>query len=428
MGYENAPLLGKPSTPDTSRSSSRSDSHFHSFHSSGRSIPDDAKDNDNANGNGKPKIHRVSYTAKNHFQVLFQMYGSAFPQVLPFCAINVLWTLAIYFMRDYGIADITFTSTTGHSFMGLLVSFLVVARSRISYDRFMEIRRHLAVAYRSCRELAQFTCVYTFKTKTEQAQEWRQEVAYRTILLLRVTMDTLKWSSTERHMWEKEFDSHHKDRDPSVHFRRFESFTHGHRTLVDENFRAPIMFAHILRETIMMHPESLGYTLHPNEYRDLLQFSSLFIEAFHGFRVLIFTPYPFSLMQMTRIFLFSWVYSLPLLLVEELGSIWHTLMMVFLITFGFVGTEYVSMALDDPFGDKANDIDEHGMALLVYEDIYLAIYRTDGNASATALRERVVARYKEGRGLDCYQEDLLGDEFWESKRLDVDVGGDIKTV
>jgi hypothetical protein len=168
--------------------------------------------------------------------------------------------------------------------------------------------------------------------------------------------------------------------------------------------------------------------LHPNEYRDSLQFSTLFNEAFHGFRVLIFTPYPFPLMQITRIFLFSWVYSLPLLLVEELHSIWHTLMMVFLITFGFVGTEYVSMALDDPFGDKANDIDEHGMALLVYEDVYLAIYRTDGNASATALRERVVARYKEGRGLDCYQEDLLGDEFWESRRLDVDVGGDIKTV
>lgn len=46
------------------------------------------------------------------------------------------------------------------------------------------------------------------------------------------------------------------------------------------------------------------------------------------------------------------------------------------------------------------------MALLVYEDIYLAIYRTDGPAAAFELRERVLERYKAGRGLDCYRNDL----------------------
>ena len=51
-------------------------------------------------------------------------------------------------------------------------------------------------------------------------------------------------------------------------------------------------------------------------------------------------------------------------------------------------------------------VDEHGMALLVYEDIYLAIYRTDGPDAAFALRERVLKRYKQGRGLDCYRNDL----------------------
>ena len=53
------------------------------------------------------------------------------------------------------------------------------------------------------------------------------------------------------------------------------------------------------------------------------------------------------------------------------------------------------------------------MALLVYEDIYLAIYRTDGPRAASKLRERVVERYKQGRGLDCYRNDLKGYTFWE---------------
>ena len=88
-------------------------------------------------------------------------------------------------------------------------------------------------------------------------------------------------------------------------------------------------------------------------------------------------------------------------------------MIVILVTFGFVGIEYVSMALDDPFGDPTNDVDEHGMALLVYEDIYLSIYRTDGPAAAFELRDRILKRYKQGRGLDCYRDDLKGYEIWE---------------
>lgn len=67
----------------------------------------------------------------------------------------------------------------------------------------------------------------------------------------------------------------------------------------------------------------------------------------------------------------------------------------------------MSIALDDPFGDDTNDVDEHGMSLLVYEDIYLTIYRTDGPEAAFALRARVLERYKQGRGLDCYRDDLL---------------------
>lgn len=89
------------------------------------------------------------------------------------------------------------------------------------------------------------------------------------------------------------------------------------------------------------------------------------------------------------------------------------MLIVSFVIFGFIGVEYVSMALDDPFGDDTNDVDEHGMALLVYEDIYLAIYRTDGPDASFKLRERVLAHYRQGRGLDCYRDDLKGYNFWE---------------
>ena len=374
------------------------------------------------------RVHRVSYTAHNHVQVLFRMYGSAFPQVLPFCLANILWTFIVVTLRTYQVCDLTFHSSVGHSFMGLLVSFLIVSRSKISYDRFMEFRRHLAVTYRVCRDLGQFTAVYTSSTQTPAAQAWRQEVCYRTILLLRVTMDALLWSSTEREHWEEEYidasdeeeDSDEEDNERkyskrktlSQHLSLMRRLSHGRRSKIDENFRAPITFQHVLRQTIMDHPRSLGYKMPVNEYRDLLNFVTIFNDAFHNFRVLIFTPYPFALVQMTRAFLFFWVYTLPMVLLKDY-RVWSSVLIVLLVSFGFIGIEYVSIALDDPFGDDTNDVDEHGMALLVYEDIYLSLYRTDGPSAAFALRERVLARYRQGRGLDCYRHDLQGFDLWE---------------
>ena len=283
-----------------------------------------------------------------------------------------------------------------------------------------QLSHHRSYHISSQRELAQYTTVYTFHTQTQDAAWWRQEVCFRAILLLRVTMDALLWSSTEREKWEDEYHRFDTDRDGdredarvSMHFYRMKQLSHGRRLYIDENlFRSPITFAHLLRQTIMDHPMCLGYKMAVNEYRDLLRLVEDFLRAFHGFRVLVFTPYPFPLLQMTRAFLFLWVYTLPLVLLKDyrLGS---SFLIVILISFGFIGVEYVSMSLDDPFGDDTNDVDEHGMALLVFEDIYLAIYRTDGPDAAIALRDRVLDRYRQGRELDCYRNDLKGYDVWE---------------
>lgn len=345
---------------------------------------------------GTYRVHRVSYTAQNHVQVLFRVYGSAFPQVLPFALWNVLWSLIVHFLKTRNIVDLTFHSSIGHTFMSLLISFLVVARSQIAFQRFMSFRSHLATTYRTCRELAQLTTVYTFEKQSPEAKAWRQEVCFRTIVLLRVTMDALLWSSTEREQWEDEYYTYQRDTDSigleqfnfnetgdveadiygksecnkvegksnqvSEHFFQFRGLTHGRRSNIDENFRAPITMGHVLRQVIMEHPSALGYKMPVNEYRDLVLLVGQFIEAFHSFRVLIFTPYPFSLMQMTRAFLFLWVYTLPLVLLKEY-RLWPSIFIVVLVTIGFVGIEYVSMALDDPFADETNDVDEHGVSL-----------------------------------------------------------------
>ena len=65
---------------------------------------------------------------------------------------------------------------------------------------------------------------------------------------------------------------------------------------------------------------------------------------------------------------------------------------VFFVTYGFLGLEYVSIELDDPFGDDPNDFNGLGMAQGVYEDIYLALYGIDGYNYAERLRQTISAK------------------------------------
>jgi predicted membrane chloride channel (bestrophin family) len=94
---------------------------------------------------------------------------------------------------------------------------------------------------------------------------------------------------------------------------------------------------------------------------------------------------------MTKTFLYLWVFSLPFALTHDNYSLIQVLPIVFLITAGFVGLESVSMELSDCFNDDPNDFDSSGHAAVCYEDIYMAIYKVDGEEWAMQLRDRFLA-------------------------------------
>ena len=81
---------------------------------------------------------------------------------------------------------------------------------------------------------------------------------------------------------------------------------------------------------------------------------------------------------MARTFLFVWIFSLPFVLVRDVTKLPALLMLIFFITYGFVGLEFVSIELDDPYGDDPNDFDVMGLAKIVFDDIYVAVYDVDG--------------------------------------------------
>jgi len=120
---------------------------------------------------------------------------------------------------------------------------------------------------------------------------------------------------------------------------------------------------------------------------------------------MLITPYPFPLVQMSRTLLFFWVFTLPFVIENSIDNIYHCCFIVFLITYGFLGLEYVSIELADPFGDDANDFDSSGLAQIVFEDIYIILHKFDGLESAETLRLNVSKMLKKGDALEVYARD-----------------------
>jgi predicted membrane chloride channel (bestrophin family) len=359
----------------------------------------------------------VSYEDANHWQVIFQLHGSVWPKVLPWCLAVVVATVVFIALRRTQTLDLTIADATGHTFMSILVSFLLVTRVTITHQRFMEARGHLEHLFGSARELVQLTCLLTSVGNPHPAAvEWRQEVAYRTIVCLRVVMAAVEFRSTGVNTWDvlPEADQgvtslflpdNGSTADQPDTAGVLQSLAHGPRTALDENFRAPVVWIYHLRECLLRPRQPFSTILagrdwHVNESLKLLATTSDFVTHFHGLKKLSVTPFPFPLIQLNRIFLLAWCFSLPLVLINDNDQSLEVLLLVFFTTFGFMGLEYVNMELDDPFGDDPNDFPSVRWAESVYEDIYISIYKTDGYASALALRNRITERIARGRSIE----------------------------
>ena len=92
----------------------------------------------------------------------------------------------------------------------------------------------------------------------------------------------------------------------------------------------------------------------PREF--FLRFS-LFIANKRRVVGIVTTPIPFPLVQMSRTFLFFYIYTLPSALLTASSTPEADLVVLFIVTYGFIGLELISIELDDPFGDDVIDFD-----------------------------------------------------------------------
>ncbi len=146
-------------------------------------------------------VYTVSYNSESHLSVLTQMWGSKWPQVLPFCLVNVAIMIFVTYLNDRFSSHKIGMTARGHTFLGVVVSFLLISRVNEAYDRYQKQRGFLSTMYREARQLVQYAFIYSANSTDLQSKEWRAELAYRTLILLRTTMAVIDYPTTKVPAW-----------------------------------------------------------------------------------------------------------------------------------------------------------------------------------------------------------------------------------
>lgn len=356
---------------------------------------------------------RVTYNDRDHLSVLCQMHGSVWPKVLPFCVFNACLFVIIFYVREIYSVDLTFSSL-GHKYMAIIAAFLLVSRNKIVLNRFWEARAHLGTCFRSCQELVSLVAVLTIGETGAGAKSYRLNVSHRTILLLRVAMASLEYKNTNRAPWRvpempREEQIEFEELFPSLSENDHDAGAKAvrrrlRRTMANNKWaqteeqvlsydalRPPLVLGYQLRETILFPRNGTSLVRPfkiPEELR-LLDQVNAFMKAYHSLIKVISSPVPFPWIQMARTFAFFWVFTMPFALCHNAETVVQPALNAFFITYGFVGLAFVTMELDDPFGDDPNDFDDLGMARNVMEMICAILGQVDGAESVLALRLRL---------------------------------------
>lgn len=318
----------------------------------------------------------VRYDNKNHLSVIIQRYGSINAKVLPVCLWNLVVAALLVLLNDLYAIDWTI-SEFGHEFMGMLVAFLIVSRASITFSLYYEFRTHVEALFQNTRALGQLSLSSPDIGRSDSlkivlgAMQLLESTTKMVVgndargnssdFMLRKSGNVMPSSSNgDGTTW-----SHHSDRES------------------DLNMSMTVRRTFLLRQLIgKSSNESSLSTYHLHETVDRYE------NAYYGIRKYLTTPFPFPLVQMARFVLFLYVLTLPFALLSTDTSLIQAFLLVFIVSYGYLGIEQVSIELDDPFGDDPSDFPILDMAESVYDDIGWMVQTEMGPAAVSDLQEK----------------------------------------
>ena len=358
----------------------------------------------------------VSYTNSHHLNLICQKWGSVNQKVMPFCLANILVTVVLVALLEYGI-DLTIDEF-GHEFMSVLVAFLVINKLSFTLGLYYELQGYLSKMNQSAVELVQLACSYTADRHQEPYKEWRINISLQTLTLLKATVFVV-YKGGEENVWEiPELADNQPVLFMDESFRR--SFTNnsqatnklhggdirkskvpkelylwGYQLKSDKNLRVPIRVAQRLRQAITAHKQLPNDSIDSIQERVLLDCVKEFMDSYHGVRKYLTCPLPLPLVQLGRMFVIFYVFTLPFALLSPNLNLKYPQMiaLIFLMTYGFMGIELLFVEIDNPFAEDPNDLPLTEEARAAGEDVILSLWHLDGRQAAEQLKAQFSTSY-----------------------------------
>jgi len=308
---------------------------------------------------------------------------------------NVIVYIAASILKENGIVDLGI-SNQFHSLGGMIVSFLLVSRVNTALSRYGACRGHINVMYRETREFIQTAFILSQRNDNDEneAREWRNEIAYRALVLLRTSVAVVEYFSKEIPGWKcPELSGFELLYATPCDLWKRNSLNNNPEDDYTNTLRVPFRMAYLLRQSVSEQEGRLKNPFHVTQENLLYGTVNSFMGGYYGMRKFITTPVPFPLIQMTRTLVIIYIYTIPLIFVEsnENTPLWECLF-VFLLAYGFMGLELVAIELDDPFGNDDNDFDTLSFAQMVFEDTFLMVAEVDGEEWSVKLQNKMNSR------------------------------------
>ncbi len=329
--------------------------------------------------------------------------------------------ILLTFLRAHYVHWTPYATAQGHRFLVLVVSYLLINRVKLTLGRYNDERIRLQSMYRSIQELVQNAIIWTSQCQDASSKEWRMELAYRSLVLLRCALAGVDYDSTQVCTWQlPELEGFELEDIKASLYLPYDlpsttptlnnsyqntngdttstetastqtattidsastssttpppplrisprRWAHRRRTDFEENLRGGIRMAYLLRKTIHSQTKRLEHPFVITVENKLLSFVDAFMTGYYGIKIFLTTPVPFPWIQMSRTFTFLYVFTIPFALETDKSSLFSHLCEVFIITFGFMGLEETAKQLDDPFGNEENDYDNIAVAQVSIHD------------------------------------------------------------
>lgn len=186
----------------------------------------------------------------------------------------------------------------------MVVAFLLVSRVNTGLTRYNTARDAIGTMYRESRDLVQGVTVLSNTCHDLPSQEWRHEIAYRSLILLRTAMVVIEFPVDFVVPWEipelngVELEDVKRNIFLSPGNRRW---AHGERTIWEESMRIPIRIGYLLRKSIHSQTTRLSEPIPAVMENKLLGSVDNFMGGYYGIRKFLTTVRHYYGLECTRV-------------------------------------------------------------------------------------------------------------------------------